>query len=211
MLFKAKRRQAPPQVILLVQNLDVIVSAGDDLLGCVHDAEMLAAGQAGEQYRVLGAGRSRFLAEVVRLETIIVGRLLQARRWSAEATVKDRLARAAIRLFQAASSMIVDGIATRSPSEAADFNAGADAFAYMRRRALIARDATGASLLGRIEVTQGFLIWGLVPLGDTIDAARALRGALANAYLLPVAAGSEAVGFEERAFDDALSEIRQAS
>ena len=211
MLFASKRREAPPQVLLLLQNLDVIVATGDELLGRAHDSQMLASGNAVEQCRVLGAGRRQFLADVVRLETILVGRLLQARRWSAEATVKDSLARAAIRLFQSASGMLADRVGAGPPADAGDFHAGADAFAYMRRRALIARDAMGASLLGRIGVTREFLVWGLVPLGDVIDAARALRGALANAYLLPIASSDAARDDEEPAFDTALPEVRQAS
>ncbi|HRD77049.1 MAG TPA: hypothetical protein PK264_14150 [Hyphomicrobiaceae bacterium] len=205
-MSNATRPAAPPEIHFLIDHFDVIVAAGAELLSCSYSAQSAAVGEAGERARVQGAGRSRFLADVARLEAIIVGRLVQARRWASEAGGADVNARSVVRLFLAATAEIGE---QRATGQRPGLNVGNDPFVYMRSRALIARDAAGTSLLGRIDVTPAFAIWGRIPLGALMEVVSAARNALAMAYGLASARGEEETA--EPTFDVLLAELRKAS
>lgn len=163
-----------PGIYLLADHLDATLAAGEDLLA----AELAAPADIdrvnpGDSAAAIAA----FANNLRRLEASIAARILQARRRAAELSRLDQGTRAIITLFMSSTSSTLDLIEHFSRQmESASFDpANLTPYAVLRSRGLLAADAAELPRYSAVNITEAYLIGGLVPLGELLNiAARTL-------------------------------------
>jgi hypothetical protein len=158
-----------PSIYLLGDHLDASLAMGEDLLteriALAGAAEMLVLPHLLRQNREIGA----FLTSVRALELALTSRLLQARRRAEELKRRETRLRPLISLFVAGTAPLTDAAAELGDTTARDFDTGDTAFAFLRSRGLIARDAAGLEQQPQLAVTEEYLVAGRIRLGTLLD------------------------------------------
>jgi hypothetical protein len=158
-----------PSIYLLGDHLDASLAMGEDLLteriALAGAAEMLVLPHLLRQNREIGA----FLTSVRALELALTSRLLQARRRAEELKRRETRLRPLIALFVAGTAPLTDAAAELGDTTARDFDTGDTAFAFLRSRGLIARDAAGLEQQPQLAVTEEYLVAGRIRLGTLLD------------------------------------------
>jgi hypothetical protein len=158
-----------PAIYLLGDHLDAALAMGEDLLTekvALPDAlEPLTNARVVRQNREL----SEFLTSVRTLELTMTARLLQARKRAEELRRHESRLKPLVALFVAGTAPLVDAAQELGDTTARDFETGDTAFAFLRTRGLIARDAPGLGGLDRLAVSEEYLVAGRIRLGTLLD------------------------------------------
>ncbi|HZT49798.1 MAG TPA: hypothetical protein VFA64_17635 [Hyphomicrobiaceae bacterium] len=159
----------PPAVYLLGDHLDAALAMGEDLMTekvALPDVlEPLTTARVVRQNREL----AQFLSSVRTLELTMTARLLQARKRAEEVRRHDSRLKPLVSLFVAGTAPLVDAANDLGDTTTRDFETGDTAFAFLRSRGLIARDAPGLGGLDRLAVDEEYLVAGRIRLGTLLD------------------------------------------
>jgi hypothetical protein len=159
----------PPAIYLLGDHLDAALAMGEDLLTekvALPDAlEPLTTARVVRQNREV----AEFLITVRTLELTMTARLLQARKRAEELRRHESRLKPLIALFVAGTAPLVDAAHDLGDTTTRDFETGDTAFAFLRSRGLIARDAPGLGDLDRLAVDEEYLVAGRIRLGTLLD------------------------------------------
>jgi hypothetical protein len=128
-------------------------------------AEPLTMARLVRQNRELG----EFLTTVRTLELSMTARLLQARKRAEEMRRTETRLKPLISLFVGGTAPLVDAALELGDTTTRDFDTGDTAFAFLRSRGLIARDAAGLERLAELRVSEGYLVAGRIRLGTLMD------------------------------------------
>ena len=158
-----------PSIYLLGDHLDAALAMGEDLL--TEKVALADAAQPLTMARLVRQNRelSEFLTTVRTLELSLTARLLQARKWAEEMRRREVRLKPLIALFVAGTAPLVDAAMELGDTTMRDFDTGDTAFAFLRSRALIARDAAGLERLADLRVGENYLVAGRVHLGTLLD------------------------------------------
>ena len=158
-----------PSIYLLGDHLDAALAMGEDLLtekvALADVAQPLTMARLVRQNREL----SEFLTTVRTLELSLTARLLQARKRAEEMRRREVRLKPLIALFVAGTAPLVDAAMEVGDTTMRDFDTGDTAFAFLRNRALIARDAAGLERMSDLRVGEDYLVAGRVQLGTLLD------------------------------------------
>ncbi len=158
-----------PSIYLLGDHLDAALAMGEDLLtekvALADVAQPLTMARLVRQNREL----AEFLTTVRTLELSLTARLLQARKRAEEMRRREVRLKPLIALFVAGTAPLVDAAMELGDTTMRDFDTGDTAFAFLRSRALIARDAAGLERLCDLRVGEDYLVAGRVRLGTLLD------------------------------------------
>jgi hypothetical protein len=158
-----------PSIYLLGDHLDAALAMGEDLLAekvvLADAAQPLNTARLVQQNREL----AKFLTIVRTLEMSLTARLLQARRRAEEMRRHETRLKPLIALFVGGTAPLVDAAMELGDTTVRDFNTGNTAFAFLRSRALIARDAAGLERLSELRVGEDYLVAGRIRLGTLLD------------------------------------------
>ncbi len=144
-----------PSIYLLGDHLDAALAMGEDLL--TEKVALADAAQPLTMARLVRQNRelSEFLTTVRTLELSLTARLLQARKRAEEMRRREVRLKPLIALFVAGTAPLVDAAMELGDTTMRDFDTGDTAFAFLRSRALIARDAAGLERLVRSARRRG--------------------------------------------------------
>jgi hypothetical protein len=158
-----------PSVYLLGDHLDAALAMGEDLLtekvALADAAQHLTMARLVRQNREL----AEFLTTVRTLELSLTARLLQARKRAEEMRRREVRLKPLISLFVAGTAPLVDAAMELGDTSVRDFDTGDTAFAFLRSRGLIARDAAGLERLSELRVGEDYLVAGRIHLGTLLD------------------------------------------
>jgi hypothetical protein len=158
-----------PSIYLLGDHLDAALAMGEDLL--TEKVALADAAQPLTMARLVRQNRelSEFLTTVRTLELSLTARLLQARKRAEEMRRRETRLKPLIALFVGGTAPLVDAAMELGDTTMRDFDTGDTAFAFLRSRALIARDAAGLERLSELRVGEDYLVAGRVRLGTLLD------------------------------------------
>jgi len=201
-----------PSIFLLSDHLDAALAMGEDLLtekvALADAAQNLTMARLVRQNREL----AEFLTTVRTLELSLTARLLQARKRAEEMRRHESRLKPLIALFVGGTAPLVDAAMELGDTTMRDFDTGDTAFAFLRSRALIDRDAAGLERLSELRVSEDYLVAGRIRLGTLLDLVATFLDSLDLLYDLygePANAGaSAAVPVEGK---DAVSETSRAT
>src|SRR5262249_1454562 len=158
-----------PSIYLLGDHLDAALALGEDLLGetvVLADAvQPLTMARLVRQNREL----AEFLSSARTLELSLIARILQAPRHAPPIRPPTPPPNALIHLSAAGPAPLSDAAPARADTTAHDFQPGDAAFAFLRSRALIARDAPSLARLSELRVGEDYLVAGRTRLGTLLD------------------------------------------
>jgi hypothetical protein len=156
-------------VYLLGDHLDAALAMGEDLL--TEKLELIVAVETPTRGHLLRQNRAlaEFLTHVRCLELTLTARLLEARKRAEELKRCERRLRPLIALLVAGTAPLVDAAAELGDTTTHDFETGDTAFAFLRSRGLIARDAAGLERLAQLAVGEDYLVAGRIRLGTLLD------------------------------------------
>lgn len=156
----------PPSVTLLADHLDSALAAGEDLM-----ASTLAARSDLDEADTEAAPEALddFVRHLMKLESALLLRVLQARRLSADLGQVDGTLKAAGLLFKAQTDALEDLIFRAGRTAAAKLTRPGDGHAYLRARGLIAPEAAAPSPFECVAVSEAFRVGGVAPLGLLLD------------------------------------------
>jgi len=158
-----------PSIYLLGDHLDAALAMGEDLLtekvALADAAQHLTMARLVRQNREL----AEFLTTVRTLELSLTARLLQARKRAEEMRRRETRLKPLIALFVAGTAPLVDAAMELGDTTMRDFDTGDTAFAFLRSRALIDRDAAGLERLSELRVGEDYLVAGRIRLGTLLD------------------------------------------
>ena len=162
-------RATHPNIYLLGDHLDAALAMGEDLL-----TEKVALGDAAEPLtpaRLVRQNRelADFLTGVRTLELSMTARLLQARKRAEEMRRLETRLKPVVALFVGGTAPLVEAAKELGDTTMRDFDTGDTAIAFLRSRALIARDAAGLEGLSHLAVSEDYLIAGRIRLGTLLD------------------------------------------
>ncbi len=160
---------------LLADHLDAVLAAGEDMLSL--DTELRNA-DLEQAYDLLPHLVSRLRA----LEITLTTRTLQARTRAAELACQSADIDAALRMFAASTTTLVDAVTELADTTGEHFDAGADPVAYLRSRGVIPPDAGAPSSTCHFAIDDTFLVARRVPLGPLLDMAGRALDLLDAAY-----------------------------
>jgi len=156
-------------VYLLGDHLDAALAMGEDLL--TEKLELIAAVETPTRGHLLRQNRAlaEFLTRVRCLELTLTARLLEARKRAEELKRRERRLRPLIALLVAGTAPLVAAAAELGDTSAHGFETGDTAFAFLRSRGIIARDAAGLERLAQLAVGEDYLVAGRIRLGTLLD------------------------------------------
>lgn len=182
-------------VYLLADHLDAALAAGEDLLA----TRLPALADLDQIEDAAERELARFVARLARLETALVGRVLQARRRLTELPRHDADVRPVAHLFVAGTALVEDVVAELGSAAEGRFDTGLDRLPFLRRRGLLATDAAALPLYDTLDVSDTFLIYGRIALGPLLDLVAKLLDVLDDRYDL--------YGERSRATADLVSKV----
>ena len=144
-----------PSIYLLGDHLDAALAMGEDLL--TEKVALADAAQTLTMARLVRQNRelAEFLTTVRTLELSLTARLLQARKRAEEMRRRESRLKPLIALFVGGTAPLVDAAMELGDTTMRDFDTGDTAFAFLRSRGLIARDAAGLERLSELRVERG--------------------------------------------------------
>ena len=158
-----------PSIYLLGDHLDAALAMGEDLLTekvvLADAAQQLTTARLVRQNREL----ADFLTTVRTIELSLTARLLQARKRAEELRRRETRLKPLIALFTAGTAPLVDAAMELGDPPTRSFDTGDTAYAFLRSRALIARDAAGLEQLTELRVGENYLVAGRIQLGTLLD------------------------------------------
>jgi hypothetical protein len=163
-------------IYLLGDHLDAGLALGEDLLAekvVLADAvQPLTMARLVRQNREL----AEFLSTVRTLELSLTARLLQARKRAEELRRRETRLKPLIALFVGGTAPLLDAAMELGDTTAHDFQTGDTAFAFLRSRGLIARDAASLERLGHAARSRRHLPRLARPTLRSLRGARRARG-----------------------------------
>ena len=170
-----------PSLYLLRDHLNAALALGEDLLA----AELGLDGPTRpgvrdwlRQTRDLEA----FLSSVRTLEYAMTARLIQACKRADDLRRDDTRLRPLLALFVAGTQPLLAGAAELGEVDARDFDGMDMDLAFLRSRGLLASDAAGLELVGRLAVGDDYQVAGRLPLGMLLDLVATFLDALDQLY-----------------------------
>jgi hypothetical protein len=158
-----------PSIYLLGDHLDAALAMGEDLLtekvALADAAQQLTTARLVQQNREL----AEFLTAVRTLELSLTARLLQARKRAEEMRRSESRLKPLISLFVGGTAPLVDAALELGDTTMRDFETGDTAFAFLRSRGVITRDAAGLEGLSQVAVSEEYLVAGRIRLGTLLD------------------------------------------
>lgn len=156
----------PPNVTLLADHLDAALAAGEDLM-----ASTLAARSDLDEVDAEAAPEALddFVRSLMKLESALLLRMLQARRLAVELGRIDGTLKSAGALFKAQTDVLEELILQAGRTGATKLTRPGDGHAYLRSRGLIAPEAAAPSPFECVAVSEMFRIGGVAPLGLMLD------------------------------------------
>jgi hypothetical protein len=158
-----------PSLYLLGDHLDAALAMGEDLL--TERVALADATQHLTMARLVRQNRelAEFLTTVRTLELSLTARLLQARKRAEDMKRRESRLKPLIALFVAGTAPLVDAAAELGDTASRDFDTGDTAYAFLRSRGLIARDAAGLERLTQLSVGEDYQVAGRIRLGTLLD------------------------------------------
>lgn len=158
-----------PGIYLLGDHLDAALAMGEDLL--TEKVALPDAAQPLTMARLVRQNRelAEFLTTVRTLELSMTARLLQARKRAEEMRRREPRLKSLISLFVAGTAPLVDAAMELGDTTMREFDTGDTAFAFLRSRALIERDAAGLERLSELRVSEDYLVAARIRLGTLLD------------------------------------------
>jgi hypothetical protein len=158
-----------PSIYLLGDHLDAALALGEDLL--VEKVVLVDAVQPLTMARLVRQNRelADFLSAVRTLELSLTARLLQARKRAEEVRRRDTRLKPLIALFVGGTAPLLDAAMELGDTTVHDFQTGDTAFAFLRSRALITREAANLERLAELRVGEDYLVAGRIRLGTLLD------------------------------------------
>lgn len=187
-----------PGIYLLGDHLDAALAMGEDML--TEKVVLADAAQPLTMARLVRQNRelAEFLTTVRTLELSMTARLLQARKRAEEMRRSETRLKPLISLFVGGTAPLVDAALELGDTTTRDFDTGDTAFAFLRSRGLIERDAAGLERLAEVRVGEDYLVAGRIRLGTLMDLIATFLDSLDLLYDLygesPGAAGGTAPG-----------------
>lgn len=163
----------PPEAYQLADHLDAALAAAEDLIEAGRQW-VPATADAGYELVAQMAAERQVIERVRMFETVLIGRVLKARKRSQELARTAGDLAGMTRLFVGGTAPLLDAVEELGDSTRADFETGNCHIAYLRQRGVIAADA--ADLPEDRTITfgdGGFLVAGritLAPLTELIVA-----------------------------------------
>jgi hypothetical protein len=198
-----------PSIYLLSDHLDAALALGEDLLcervALVDAVQPLTMARLVRQNSELG----EFLGTVRTLELGLTARLLQARKRAEEVRRHETRLKPLAALFVGGTAPLVDAANELGDPTVNDFQTGDTAFAFLRSRALIARDVAGLERLRELRVGDDYLVAGRIRLGTLLDLTATFLDSLDLIYNLYCAA-AEPETLSTEAQDAGAAETRRA-
>jgi hypothetical protein len=199
-----------PSIYLLGDHLDAALAMGEDLLAekvvFADAAQPLTMARLVRQNREL----AEFLTAVRTLELSLTARLLQARKRAEEMRRQETRLKPLIALFLGGTAPLMDAAMALGDTTVCDFDTGDTATAFLRSRALLARDAAGLERLSELRVGEDYQVAGRIRLGTLLDLVATFLDALDLIYdLYDEPAKAEAM--TTAACDAAAAETSQAT
>ena len=167
-------------VYLLADHLDAALAAGEDLLA----TRLPALADLDETEDAAERELARFISRLGRLESVLVGRLLQARRRLAELPRQDSGLKAMTTLFNASTGLLLELVERFREQAQVLFDVGNDRLPFLRDRGLLARDAAGLPLYDMLVVNESYRVGAVVELGPLMDMIAGLLDLLDRRYEL---------------------------
>ncbi len=179
-----RRRDLDPIIYLLVEHLDAVLAAGDELssLSMIVTEPTSRTGP-----RMMRNREARFVAFVNRartLEASLIAHVLQARRRTSELPRVRGPLRAPIDLFTSGTTVLLDAVAEYGDPAGLAFNSGADRLAYLRARGVVAPNAATLLQSEALEISESFLVAGRLELSPLLDLVETFMRALNVQYEL---------------------------
>lgn len=172
----------PPEVYQLADHLDAALAAAEDL---VEAGQQWEPATAIEGYLVAAqmAAERQVIERVRMFETVLIGRVLKARKRAQALAHKAGDFAGMTRLFVGGTAPLVDAVEELGDSTRADFETGDCHLAYLRQRGVIAVDA--ADLPDDRALSLGderFLVAGRIALAPLTEMIIAFLDALEAHY-----------------------------
>jgi hypothetical protein len=171
-----------PSIYLLGDHLDAALAMGEDLLAekvvLADAAQPLTTARLVRQNREL----AEFLNAVRTLELSLTARLLQARKRAEEMRRLETRLKPLIALFLGGTAPLMDAVIELGDTTVHDFDTGDTALAFLRSRALIARDTAGLERLSELRVGEDYQVAGRIRLGTLLDLVATFLDALDLIY-----------------------------
>jgi hypothetical protein len=158
-----------PGIYLLGDHLDAALAMGEDLL--TEKVTLAGVEEQLDMVRLVQQNRelAEFLTSVRTLELTMTARLLQARKRAEEMRRRETKLRPLIALFVGGTAPLVDAALELGDTTTRDFDTGDTAFAFLRSRGLMERDAAGLAQLSELAVSEDYLVAGRIRLGTLMD------------------------------------------
>ena len=158
-----------PSIYLLGDHLDAALALGEDLL--TEKVVLADAVQPLTMARLVRQNRelAEFLGTVRTLELSLTARLLQARKRAEELRRRETRLKPLIALFVGGTAPLLDAAMELGDTTVHDFQTGDTAFAFLRSRGLITRDAASLERLCELRVGEDYLVAGRIRLGTLLD------------------------------------------
>jgi hypothetical protein len=158
-----------PSIYLLGDHLDAALALGEDLL-----TEKVVLADAVQPLTMARLVRQNceladFFSTARTLELSLTARLLQARKRAEELRRRETRLKPLIALFVGGTAPLLDAAMELGDTTVHDFQTGDTAFAFLRSRALIARDAASLERLCELRVGEDYLVAGRIRLGTLLD------------------------------------------
>jgi hypothetical protein len=167
-----------PRLYWLVEHLDAALAAGDQLMSLSLEITEPTPQMGPRRLRTRVARFIRFVNQVRGLEASLIAHVLQARRRVAELPRWRGPLRLLLDPFTSGTMVLLDAVADYGDPTGSAFNTGADRFAYLRARGLIAGDSGALMPITTFEVGENFRVAGRIELGPLLDLVETFLNAL---------------------------------
>lgn len=195
----------PVEAYQLADHLDAALAAAEDLEAAGRNWQSARAGASGNIAAEMAAERA-VIERVKAFEAMLIGRIVKARKRAQSLAQKTVDFSGMTRLFVGGTAVLVDAVAELGDTTLADFNTADSMLAYLRRRGVVAADASDLPASRMISIDQSFLVAGRIPLGALSDMVAAFLDALELHYdLYP---GAETDAGEAVSITDILQAMR---
>ena len=171
----------PPEAYQLADHLDAALAAAEDLEAAGRAWHGAHVGAGGDIAAEMAAERA-VIERVKAFEAMLVGRIVKARKRAQTLALKAGDFSGMTRLFVGGTAVLVDAVAELGDTTLTDFDTADSMLAYLRKRGVVAADASDLPASRMISIDQSFLVAGRIPLGALCDMVAAFLDALELHY-----------------------------
>lgn len=206
--FAPERRKVPAATYLLADHLDAALAIGEDLARVGRSYPWRLA-REGEDILDLRAEQRRTIERIRLLELALIVRLIKARERAQQLAEAEDNFKALARLYVSTTGILLDAVEECADQSTIDFDTGDGLTAYLRSRALLAKDVAGIDEATAFAVTDDFLVARRMPLGVLLDLSATFLEALEAQYELYAGATDGSAEPGDLALGDQIDTVRR--